>query len=72
MPTARREEIAWVQAEGVYENVPMQECKDASKKLLELIRVDADNSVDLAHKKIRLRLCANEYKTKKQGKIQRA
>ena len=50
----------------------MQECKDASKKLMELIRVDADKSVDLAHKKIRLRLCANECKTKKQGKIQRA
>ena len=34
---ARREEIAWVHYEGVYEIVPMQECKDASKKLLYLI-----------------------------------
>ena len=26
---ARREEIDWVHSEGVYEIVPMQECKDA-------------------------------------------
>ena len=35
--TARREEIAWVHSEGVDEIVPMQECKDAGKKLLDLI-----------------------------------
>ena len=70
--TARREEIAWVHSEGVYEIVPMQDCKDAGKKLLELIWVDADKSVDPAHKTIRSRLCAWEYRTKKQGKIQRA
>ena len=34
----RREEIASVRAEGVYEIVPMQECKDEGKKLLDLIR----------------------------------
>ena len=28
--------------------------------------------MDPAHKKLRSRLCAREYKTKKQGKIQRA
>ena len=37
-----------------------------------LICVDADKLVDPAHKKIRSRLCAREYKTKGQGKIQRA
>ena len=35
--TARREEIEWVHSEGVHEIVPMQDCKDASKKLSELI-----------------------------------
>ena len=34
---ARREEIDWVRSEGVYEIVPMQECKDAGKKPLDLI-----------------------------------
>ena len=63
----RREEIDWVHSEGVYEIVPMQECKDAGMKPLDLIWVDRST-----HKKIRSRLCAREYKTKKQGKIQRA
>ena len=60
---ARREEIDWVHSEGVYEIVPMEECQDADKKLLELIWVDTGKSVDLAIKKIRSRLCAREYKT---------
>ena len=34
--------------------------------------MDTDKSVDPTCKKIRSRLCAREYKTKKQGKIQRA
>ena len=51
--TARREEIAWVDSEGVYEIVPMQECKDEGKKLLDLICVNTDKTVDPAHKKIR-------------------
>ena len=34
---ARREETAWVHSAGVHEVVPMQECKDAITKLLELI-----------------------------------
>ena len=63
---ARREEIDWVHSEGVYEIVPIQECKDAGMKLLDLIWVDT------AHKKFRSRLCAREYKTKKQSKSQRA
>ena len=42
---ARREEIDWVHSEGVHEIVPMQECEDASKKLLDLIQVDTDKSV---------------------------
>ena len=36
MLIARHEEIEWVRFEGVYEIVPMQECKEAGKKLLEL------------------------------------
>ena len=59
-------------SEGVHEVVPVQECRDAGMKPLDLIWVDTDKSVDPAHKKIRSRLCAREYKTKKQGKIQRA
>ena len=50
----------------------MQECRDAGMKPLDLIWVDTDKSVDPAHKKIRSKLCAREYKTKKQSKIQRA
>ena len=61
-----------VLSEGVHEIVPMQECKDAGKKPLDVIWVDTDKSVDPAHKKIRSRLCAKEYKTKNQIKIQRA
>ena len=59
-------------SEGVYEIVPMQECKGAGQKLLELIWVDTDKTVDPAQKKLRSRLCAREYKTKKHGNIQRA
>ena len=69
---ARREEIDCVHYEGVYETVPMQECRDAGLKPLDLIWVDTDKSVDPTCKKIRSRLCAREYKTKKQAKIQRA
>ena len=69
---ARREEIDWVHSEGVYEIVPMQECKDAGMRPLDLMWLDTDKSVDLAHERIRSRLCAREHKTKKQGKIQRA
>ena len=54
---ARREEFDWVDSEGVYENVPMQECKDVGMKPLDLIRVDTDESVDPTSKKIRSRLC---------------
>ena len=68
----RREEIDRVHSEGVYEIVPMLECKDAGMKPLGLIWVDTDKSVDPARKKIRSRLCAREYKMKEQGKIQRA
>ena len=41
-------------------------------KPLDLIWVDTDKSVDPTREKIRSRLCAREYKTKKQGKIQRS
>ena len=67
---ARREEIDWVHSEGVFEIVPMQECRDVGMKQLDLIWVNTDKSVDPTRKKIRSRLCAREYKTKKQGKIQ--
>ena len=63
--------IGCVHSEEVYEIVPMQECKDAGMKPLDLIWLDIDKSVDPTRKKIRSRLCAREYKTKKQGKIQR-
>ena len=72
MLAAGREEIHWVHSEGVYEIVPMQECKDASMKPLDLIWVVTEKPVDPTGKTIRSRLCAREYKTKKQGKIQRA
>ena len=41
-------------------------------KPLDLTWVDTDKSVGPTRKKIRSRLCAREYKTKKQGKIQLA
>ena len=66
MLAARREEIEWVRSE------PMQECRDAGMKPLDLFWVDTDKSVDPTRKKIRPRLCAKEYKTKKQCEIQRA
>ena len=69
---ARRAEIDWVHSEVVSVIVRMQECKDAGMKPLDLICVDTDKSVDPTRKKIRSRLCAREYKTKKQGEIQRA
>ena len=72
MLAARREEIDWVRSEGVYGIVPMQECRDAGTKPLDFIWVDTDKSVDPTRMKIRSRLCAREYKTKSQGKIQRA
>ena len=69
---ARREETDWVHSEGVYEIVPVQECRDAGMTPLDLIWVDTDKSVDPTRKKIRSRMCAREYKTKKLGKIRRA
>ena len=69
---ARHKEMARVHSEGVYQIVPLQECKDAGTMPLDLIWVDTDKSVDPTRKKIRSSLCAREYKTKKQGKIQRA
>ena len=71
MLAARREEIDRVYSEGVHVIVPMQECQDAGVKPLDLIWVDTDKSVDPTRKKIRSRMCAREYKTKKHGKIQR-
>ena len=62
----------WVHSEGVSEIVPVQDWRDAGKTLLQFIWVDTDKSVDPAHKQIRSRLCTREYKTKKQGKVQRA
>ena len=64
--------VDWVHSQDVYGIVPMQECKDAGMRALDLIWVDTDKSVDPTHKTLRSRLCAREYKTKKLGKIQRA
>ena len=50
MLPATREESAWVHSEVVYEIFPMQECEDAGKKLLDLIWVDTDKSVDPAQR----------------------
>ena len=58
---ARREESDWVHSKGVYEIVPMQECRDAGMKPWGLICLDT-RSVDPTRKKIRSRLCAREYK----------
>ena len=54
---ARREEIALVHSEDVYESVPTQDCKDAGKKLLDLMWVDTDKSVDPRSQENRSRLC---------------
>ena len=69
---ARGEEMSWVHSGGFYEIVPMQECTEVGEKLLDLIWVDTDKSVDPAHRKVRSRHCVMEYKTKKQGTIHRA
>ena len=69
---ARSEDVDWVHSRIVHQTVPVQECRDAGMKPLDLICVDADKSVDPTRKKIRSRLCARKNKTKKQGKIQRA
>ena len=60
---ARREEIDWVHSEGVCEIVPMQECRDAGMKPLDLIWVDKDKSVDPTRKKIRSRLGATKRRS---------
>ena len=52
MLAARSEEIDWVHSEGVYEIVPMQDCRDAGMKPLYLIWVDTDKSMDPTRKKI--------------------
>ena len=58
---ARREEFDWVHSEGVYEIVPMQECRDAGMKPLDLFWVDTDkvcgsdtqqHSIEVACKRI--------------------
>ena len=69
---ARRKEIEWVHSEGVHEVFPMQECLGSGQKLLDLTFVDTDQSFDPFPRKMRSRLCASEYKTKKQGNLQRA
>ena len=63
---AGREVIEWVHSEGVYEIVAMLECIDSGWKLLDLIWVDPDKSVDLAYRKFD-RGCAQE-KTKRRSK----
>ena len=64
---AKREEMDLTHSEGVHEIVPMQKCNCAGMKQFLFIWVETDKSVDPTRKKIRSRLCAREYKTKKQG-----
>ena len=60
MLVARREEIDWVHSEGAYEIVPMQECRDAGMKPLDVIWVDTqvcgsdtqENSIEVVCKRI--------------------
>ena len=58
---ARREEIDWVHSEGVFETVPMRECKDAGMKPLDLIwcghrqvcgSLKKENSIEVVCKRI--------------------
>ena len=69
---SRREEIDWVHSEGIYEAVPMLECGDAGMRPLDLIWVTLTCLWIRHARKFDSRLCAREYKTKKQGRIQRA
>ena len=69
--SARREEIEWAHSEVAYEIVPMQECKDADKKLLELTWVDTDKSVESLAIKFDRDCVPGNTRRKKQGKIQR-
>ena len=64
---ARREEIDWVHAEGVYEIIPTQECKDADMKPLDLIWVDTD-SPWIQHARKFDRGCVQEN-TKRRSKV---
>ena len=70
--SAKREEIEWAHSEVAYEIVPMQECKDADKKLLELTWVDTDKSVESLTIKFDRDCVSGSTRRKKQGKIQRA
>ena len=64
---AGREEIARVHSKGVYEIVPMRECKDAGEKTLGSDLGGQTSLWTTTHKNIRSRLCAREHKTKRQG-----
>ena len=55
-------------SESVCEIVPMQECADGSKMLLDLIWV-TQTSLWTPHTRNVDRDCTREYKTKRQGKI---
>ena len=61
--TARREEIECVRSNKVYESVPMQGYNDAGKKLLDLIWVDTDKSVDPAHNKFSIDIVCQGIQT---------
>ena len=65
---ARREEIHWVHFEGVYEIVPIQECRDAGMKPLDLIWVDTDKSLWIRHARKFDRGCVQEN-TKRRSKV---
>ena len=67
---ASREEIDWVLSEGVYEIVPMQDCEDAGKKLMDLtIWVDTDKSVDPLTRKLDRDLVLGSTRRRDKAKI---
>ncbi|CAK0855964.1 unnamed protein product [Prorocentrum cordatum] len=69
---ARQEEMDWIHGEKVYDIVPEQEAQEAGVRPLDVLWVDTDKSMDPNEQKVRSRLCVREYKTKKDGKVQRA
>ena len=56
----------------MYKNVGAQVARDAGEKPLDLLWVGTDKGVDPSVRKIHWRRCVREFKTKKQGKVQRS
>ena len=69
---AKEELLEWVHSGTVYIIVNAQEAFDAYEKPLDILWVDTDKNPNLSVRKIPVRLCVREFKTKKQGRVQRA